>query len=195
MRKFAIPAPEAPEERCHFCGTLLSPDHRHLVDLSTMRFACSCEVCLILQSEKGTYQTLPQRYLQLEDFQMSDTLWSDFLIPVNMTFFVKSRVKHGTVAFYPAPTGATESKLKMEAWDSLVLQNPILDTLLPDLEALLVNRLQNEGLYFIVPVDSCYRLIGMIRLAWQGLFGGKEVSDIINRFFEELKSKSTACPM
>jgi len=195
LRKLAIPLPQQEVEQCAFCGRILPPDHRHLVDLSAMKFICTCEMCLITNAESGNYKPLPQRYLNLDGFNMSDQLWSDFLIPVNMAFFIRSAVKNGTVAYYPAPTGATESKLKMDAWNNLVELNPLLDDLAPDLEALLVNRLGDEGQYFIVPVDSCYKLIGMIRIAWKGIFGGKEVNDIINRFFIELKEKSALCPI
>jgi hypothetical protein len=195
LRKLAIPLPRQEVEKCAFCGRILPPDHRHLVDLSAMKFICTCEMCLITNAESGNYKPLPQRYINLDGFNMSDQLWSDFLIPVNMAFFIRSVVKNGTVAYYPAPTGATESKLKMDAWNNLVELNPLLNDLAPDLEALLVNRLGDEGQYFIVPVDSCYKLIGMIRIAWKGIFGGKEVNDIINRFFIELKEKSTRCPI
>ncbi len=194
LRKIATPTPIEEVEKCGFCGRTLSADHRHLVDLSAMKFMCTCEMCMITQAETGTYKPLPQRYLELEGFDMSDQLWSDFLIPVNMSFFINSTVRQGTVAYYPAPTGATESKLKMEAWDELVSLNPILQSLARDLEALLVNRLEDDGQYYIVPVDSCYKLIGMIRVAWKGIFGGKEVNDIINQFFVELKEKSVKCP-
>lgn len=193
LRKIAIPAPEVEVEKCNFCGTVLSPDHRHLVDLSAMRFMCTCEMCMIINSSNGNYKPLPQRYLNLTAFNMSDALWSDFLIPVNMAFFVKSSMKQGTVAYYPAPTGATESKLKIEAWNNLVQLNPILNDLANDLEALLINKLGDEDQYYIVPIDSCYKLIGMIRIAWKGIFGGKEVNDIINQFFSELKEKSVQC--
>ena len=195
LRKIAAPVPEVDVERCNFCGTMLPSDHRHLVDLSGMKFICTCEMCMITNAENGKYKPLPQRYLQLEDFNMSDSLWSDFLIPVNMAFFVASTLRDGTVAYYPAPTGATESKLKMEPWNKLVQLNSLLNELMPDLEALLVNRLDDEGQYYIVPIDSCYKLIGMIRIAWKGIFGGKEVNDIINQFFSELKEKSLPCPI
>ena len=195
LRKIAKPVPEADAEKCNFCGTILSEDHRHLVDLSQMKFFCTCEMCMILNVGKGKYKPLPQRHLRLDDFNMTDELWSDFLIPVNMAFFVKSTVKNGTVAYYPAPTGATESKLKMEAWNKLTEINPILEDLTFDLEALLVNRLGDTGQYYIIPIDHCYKLIGMIRIAWKGIFGGKEVNDIINRFFNELKEKSVPCPI
>lgn len=195
LRKIVSPPPEVEVERCSFCGNILPSDHRHLVDLSAMKFICTCEMCMITNAENGKYKPLPQRYLHLEEFNISDSLWSDFLIPVNMAFFVKSTAKQGTVAYYPAPTGATESKLKMEAWNKLLEANPVLNDLNNDLEALLVNRLGDKGRYFIVPIDSCYKLIGMIRIAWKGIFGGKEVNDIIDKFFDELKDKSLPCPI
>ena len=193
LRKIATPPPQEEVENCNFCGRILSPDHRHLVDLSARKFMCTCEMCMITMAESGDYKPLPQRSLELQSFNMSDTVWADFLIPVNMAFFVLSSSRFGAVAYYPAPTGATESKLKMEAWNQLVQLNPILNDLAPDLEALLVNRLGEEGQYYIVPIDTCYKLIGMIRVTWKGIFGGKEVNDIINQFFSELKEKSVKC--
>ena len=194
LRKIATP-PQEEVEKCNFCGRILSPDHRHLVDLSAMKFTCTCEMCMIIMAESGDYKPLPQRSLELQSFNMPDALWADFLIPVNMAFFVLSSSRSGAVAYYPAPTGATESKLKMGAWNQLVQLNPILNDLASDLEALLVNRLGEEGQYYIVPIDSCYKLIGMIRVAWKGIFGGKEVNNIINQFFSELKEKSVKCPI
>ncbi len=195
LRKIATPATAEEIEKCFFCGKVLPADHRHLVDLSAMKFMCTCQMCMITMAESGTYKPLPQRSLRLQGFNMSDQLWSDFLIPVNMAFFVVSAKRGGTVAYYPAPTGATESKLKMEAWNNLSELNPILNSLVPDLEALLINRLDDVGEYYIVPIDSCYKLIGMIRIAWKGIFGGKEVNDTIRQFFNELKESSELCPI
>lgn len=192
LRNMAV-APREAAEKCFFCGKIIPDDHRHLVDLTSMKFICTCEMCMITAMEKGTYKSLPQRYLLLECFKMPDELWSDFLIPVNMAFFVSSSARKGTVAYYPAPTGATESKLKMEPWAELQHLNPVLDDLIPDLEALLINRLNDISQYYIVPVDSCYKLIGMIRMAWKGIFGGKEVNTVIGNFFNELNQRSIIC--
>jgi hypothetical protein len=65
-----------------------------------------------------------------------------------------------------------------------------LKSLVPDLEALLINRLDETPEYFLVPVDSCYELIGRIRISWKGIFGGKEVNDTIREFFKNLKERS-----
>ena len=68
--------------------------------------------------------------------------------------------------------------------------NPRLDDLQPEVEALLVNRLSGRHLYYLVPIDECYRLSGLIRLHWRGLSGGSEVWEEVGRFFERLKEKS-----
>jgi hypothetical protein len=197
LRKVAAPStvPAVELEQCDFCGNEIPPEHRHFVDLNEMRFLCTCEMCAVVQAESGIYKPLPQRCLHLEDFDMPEQLWQEFLIPVNMAFFVKNTARASTVAFYPAPAGATESKLKLEAWEKLAALNPILDDLTPDLEALLVNRLDLPPYeYYLVPIDSCYHLIGLIRSVWSGLYGGPEVQTATRQFFEELKLKSTRCP-
>jgi len=192
LRKIADPSPEVVSEKCDFCGQIIPPDHRHLVDLSSLKFMCACEMCTVIQAISGKYKPIPQRYLELENFIMSDDLWSEFMIPVNMAFFVYSSSRNGTVAYYPAPTGATESKLKLDAWKKLEDLNPVLSTLVPDLEGLLINRIDNISIYYIVPIDSCYKLIGMIKTSWKGIFGGKEVNDTIRKYFTELTERSNA---
>jgi hypothetical protein len=53
-------------------------------------------------------------------------------------------------------------------------------------EALLVNRAQGARQQWIVPIDDCFRLVGVIRTHWRGLTGGKEVWQALPRFFEDL---------
>jgi len=90
---------------------------------------------------------------------------------------------------------STESLLPLEAWSSIVQANPALNHLEPDVEALLVNRVgQSRGSaaaeYYIVPIDTCYKLVGLIRLHWRGLSGGTEVWQEIGNFFAELRHRS-----
>jgi hypothetical protein len=64
-----------------------------------------------------------------------------------------------------------------------------------DVEALLVNRIgHSRGFtnpeYYIVPIDECFKLVGLIRSRWQGLSGGTEVWREIGKFFGELKARS-----
>src|SRR5256886_16843267 len=87
-----------------------------------------------------------------------------------------------------------ESLLRLEGWDELVGSNSILNDLEPDVEALLINRVQNRGgdnyrEHFIVPIDACYELVGLIRLKWKGLSGGEEVWEAVAGVFAELRAE------
>jgi hypothetical protein len=42
----------------------------------------------------------------------------------------------------------------------------------------------------LVPIDECYSLVGLIRMHWRGLSGGREVWEKIDRFFENLRERS-----
>ncbi len=39
----------------------------------------------------------------------------------------------------------------------------------PDVEALLVNRMNGERAYYRTPIDECFKLVGLIRAHWRGL--------------------------
>jgi len=71
-----------------------------------------------------------------------------------------------------------------------VESNPVLQRMEPDTEALLINRVGKASDHFIVPIDQCYRLVGLIRMKWKGLSGGTEVWEAINAFFAEMKERS-----
>jgi hypothetical protein len=80
--------------------------------------------------------------------------------------------------------GATESQLELDAWAEIAVALPDLE---PDVEALLVRRPHD---HFIVPIDDCYRLVGLIRTRWRGFTGGREVWEELARFFAELDRRS-----
>jgi len=83
-----------------------------------------------------------------------------------------------------------ESLLGLENWESLISSNPLLNDLEPDVEALLINRVRDTREYYIVPIDACYRLVGLIRVSWKGLSGGEKVWKTIAEFFADLRAKS-----
>ncbi len=66
----------------------------------------------------------------------------------------------------------------------------MLSELEPDVEALLVNRMNGERAYYRTPIDECFKLVGLIRIHWRGLSGGTEVWDEVARFFTSLKERS-----
>jgi hypothetical protein len=179
-------------DRCDLCGEPIPPEHRHLFDLSTRELMCACQACRLLFERPAAggggahYRLVPDRRLELEDFVMDDAAWARLRIPVEMAFFFYSSEAERVQAFYPGPMGATESLLELGAWDDLARDNPVLDTLEPDVEALLVNRARGARGYFVVPIEDCYRLAGLIRTRWRGLSGGEEVWKEIDVFFKEV---------
>jgi hypothetical protein len=192
--KAAKAAAEAAQEHCDLCGEPIPPEHRHLLEISTREMMCACRPCSILfdkeAASEGRYRLVPDRRLFLEDFEMSDAQWDSLRIPVDMAFFFYSTPAERVVAFYPSPMGPTESLLKLSAWEELERCNPVLEGMDRDVEALLVNRVRGARDYFLVPMDECYSLVGLIRTRWRGLSGGREVWEEIERFFEELRKRS-----
>lgn len=185
-------------EHCELCGEVIPASHAHLLNLSNRELVCVCQPCSLLFSEQGSgagkYLLVPRRYLALEDFQMSDEQWDDLMIPVNMAFIYRSTGARPVMAYYPSPAGATESLLDLEGWQALVKSNPILDELVPDVEALLVNRVTEARAYYLVPIDACYELVGLIRRSWRGLSGGSEAREAITTFFQEIQRKAQPVP-
>ena len=52
-----------------------------------------------------------------------------------------------------------------------------------DVEALLVRRTATDLTALIVPIDICYELVGVVRVAWRGLRGGDELWRHVDQFF------------
>jgi hypothetical protein len=183
---------EAAQEYCDLCGEPIPSEHRHLLEVSTREIMCVCRPCSILfdseAASEGRYRLVPDRHLFLEDFEMSDVQWESLRIPVDMAFFFYSTPAGRVAAFYPSPMGPTESLLKLSAWEELESYNPVLEGMQRDVEALLVNRIRGAREHFLVPIDECYSLVGLIRMHWRGL--SREVWDKIDRFFEELRERS-----
>ena len=189
-----IRQPVQEEEQCELCSEPIPPAHRHLLDLHDRRLLCACRPCSILFDSRaaggGHYRLVPDRSLALADFELDDALWQNFRIPVDLAFFFHSSAAGRVVAFYPSPMGATESLLELGDWQALVLQNPVLERLEADVEALLVNRTRGGREYWMVPVDRCYELVGVIRTRWKGFGGGPAVWAAVEGFFEGLRREA-----
>jgi len=187
-----------PRERCELCGAGLRTEHQHLFEPVARTLMCTCDACAVLFHAHGEtrYKRVPRRIRGIRNFQLTDVQWDDLMIPIGMAFFLKSSVEERVLAFYPGPAGATESTASLTAWHQIVQQNHILDRIEPDVEALLANRLEHSrtgegGEYYLVPVDKCYQLVGLIRSQWRGLSGGTEVWKQIGAFFDELKARAS----
>ena len=186
-----------PQERCELCGNGLSPDHPHLLGPDRRQLLCACEACAVLFVDGKTYgyKRVPRRITLLEQFELIDEQWDALMIPIDLAFFLYSSPAGQMVAVYPSPAGPTESTLQLEAWDNIARGHPRLRSLEPDVEALLVNRVRHRSgqpahQYFVVPIDECYKLVGLIRKAWRGLSGGAAVWDDIAQYFADLESRA-----
>lgn len=182
---------EAPVERCELCGTALDAEHPHLLEWQTRRIACACQACAILfcGQEGGRYLRIPRRVRRLDDFAFSDLEWEEMMLPIGLAFFLRNETGR-TVAMYPSPGGVVESLIALDNWNERVSGHPALRAMEPEVEALLVNRIGPEPAYFLVPIDECYRLAGVMRKNWRGLSGGPNVWGAVAGFFEELRNKA-----
>jgi Family of unknown function (DUF5947) len=126
----------------------------------------------------------------LPDLRMSDAQWEALHLPINLAFVYFNTPAQRTMAMYPSPAGATESLLTLESWDELTTENPILREMEPDVEALLIRRIGESREYCRVPIDECFKLVGLIRTHWRGLSGGAVVWQEIDAFFVDLKKRS-----
>ncbi|MBV9193331.1 MAG: hypothetical protein JO168_04240 [Solirubrobacterales bacterium] len=193
-RPRSSPPIAAPSEHCELCGAEIPEEHRHLVDLDARVLRCACRACSLLFDRSGAgagrLRLVPDRRLRLNDLALSDVTWERLRIPVEIAFFFRDSGQNRVVAFYPSPTGATESRLELEHWEQVERDNPVLATMAPDVEALLVDRTGHARRYWLVPIEDPYRLVALIRTRWRGFTGGREVWEAIERFFAELDQRA-----
>jgi hypothetical protein len=190
LRRIARSRPAPPEERCDMCATPLDGGHPHVVDLQTRQLMCACRACYLLFTDAGAhlrYRAVPDRYLSFPGPVVDERSWDELQIPVGLAFLFHNSLQERMVAFYPGPAGATESELDLPAWERIVATHPVLATLQPDVEALLVRR-GKDG--YLVPIDACYELVGRLRTLWRGFDGGREAHDAVAAFFERLRERS-----
>jgi Family of unknown function (DUF5947) len=187
-----------PQERCELCATPVPGEHPHLVEPSQRRLLCACIACGVLFSEPGLrYRRVPDRYLHDPGFTLTEAQWDELQVPVGMAFFLVNSLRAAVVACYPSPAGATESELSLSSWASGIGAAPLAAALEPDVEALLVRR-GNAGRggrpeALLVPIDACYRLVGLVRTHWKGFDGGAQAWAAIDAFFAELRERAVPC--
>ncbi|RRO18788.1 hypothetical protein EIL87_05965 [Saccharopolyspora rhizosphaerae] len=190
-------------ERCEMCAEPVEQSHPHVVDLDSRELMCTCRPCSFLfvpeGAAAGRYRAVPERYQQFPEFALTRAQWEALGVPVGMAFFFRNSRLGRVVAFYPSPAGATESELTVAGWEEVVAVNPGLADAEPDVEAVLVADRNVEGPVgagedafdcFLVPIDACYELVGHLRRQWRGFDGGQEVRERLQRFFDDLRTRS-----
>ncbi|HET9120550.1 MAG TPA: DUF5947 family protein [Solirubrobacterales bacterium] len=178
------------EERCDLCGVAIPSEHEHLLHLGERRILCACATCWAQRSGDPELRPTGSRVAWLDGFELPDELWARLEVPIGLAFFMRSSSIGGMVAMYPSPAGATESELKLDAWEDLRALNPELDSLEPDAEALVVNRISEPAAYVIAPIDECYGLVGAIKASWEGISGGDAIERAVPTFFARLRQRS-----
>lgn len=196
IREGRLVAKPRPGSVCELCAEPLPDQHGHVVDVKARALMCSCRGCYLLFTPEGAggshFKAVPDRFVAFSEFDLSPGQWDALQIPVSVAFFFINSEIDRVAAFYPSPAGATESLLSLETWNEVVEANPALATLVPDVEAFLVRQERNKGSAecFLVPIDSCYELVGQLRKLWRGFDGGTEANTALDRFFEQVRERA-----
>lgn len=193
LRRFLAPrAAGTIVERCDLCAAEIPAAHPHLVRPGERALRCACRPCALLFGEAGrAYRTVPDRHRRDPGFSLTDAAWDALQIPVSTAFFLVDSTRDGVLACYPSPAGATESELDLAHFGGSVGASRLAAMLEPDVEALLVRRPRDAGAEcFLVPVDACYRLVGLVRTTWKGFDGGAAAWAAIDGFFDDVRARA-----
>lgn len=182
----------APDERCDLCAAKLEVQHKHFVECTPHKLLCVCDMCAILLDGKGNqrYRRVSSEIRQLSKFRMAERHWQALGIPVSLAFLYATDSGSSAFSILPSPGGPVRSEIESGAWEALVRENPVLCRMQPYVEALAVNRIKNAEEYLLVPIDECYRLIGIIRCYWQGMSGGTELQEHVAECFREWRERA-----
>ena len=163
-----------------------------MLEADSHKILCACDPCATRFESvvAGRFRLIPRDARGLPDFSLTNERWESLALPINMAFFFRSIAAGGIVAMYPGPDGALEYLLSAEYWKALEEANPALAHIKPEVEALLVNRVDEARDYFVAPIDRCYELAEAIRQRWRGLSGGELVGREISRFFSRLREQA-----
>jgi len=123
---------------------------------------------------------------------MTDEQWDGMMIPIGIAFLFRQSASDKMTAVYPSPAGPVESLLPLETWMDIENDNPEVRSMEADVESLLVYRVGTAREHYIIPIDECFKLVGIIRMKWKGLSGGMIVWQEIGKFLDGLKHRSKA---
>ncbi|MET8699626.1 DUF5947 family protein [Kitasatospora sp. NPDC004723] len=193
LHRLREPAPPQ-AERCAFCGQGVPPSHRHLVDTEEQTLTCVCTACGLLFRRPGAaggrYRHVPDRHLAETGHRIDEQAWASLGIPVGTAFLFRNSRQDRLVLLYPGPGGATESEPDEAAWRSALGGSRLAAALEPDVEALLLRRTDTGIHCLLVPIDTCYELVGRLRRCWKGFDGGAEARAELDTFFARLAGRA-----
>jgi hypothetical protein len=170
---------------CEICAAPLGDPHGHAVELQREQARCVCQACaLLFRDSPSRFRTVPDRVQRLT---ISDEEWASLQLPVQLSYLILREQR--CRAFHPSPAGAIEAAVADEAWSTLLLHHPQLQSLAPQVEALLsYQKRGSAGVRFIVPVDACWELLRLVQRSWRGFSGG-DVGPAIEGFLAGIEQR------
>jgi hypothetical protein len=186
-RLAAGPGADGEHSRCELCGERVPAEHGHLADGHDGKLLCACLACGVLfDGSDARYRRVVPHARALAGPPIGDLEWQALEVPVSLAFF-RVRAGGGVLAVFPGPAGTTQASVPAAAWSALCRNHPDLTSLVPELEALLVDRRVHPPRQLRVSIDHGYRLVGVLRSSWRGWSGGPQVDGALAAFFEGLQ--------
>jgi hypothetical protein len=195
LRRFVQARRHAERARgCEACGAPLPVEHRHVVDRVARKLLCACRSCSLAFDgvTTGRLVSVPERVQSLGNTSLEPKHLDALGVPVGLAFFFRASTLERWFAVFPSPAGATEADLADGAWESMTKSAGIEDVALADdVEALLVRKSRGARFdAFVVPIDLCYELAGIVRRTWRGIDGGTEARTAVGGFFARLSDRA-----
>lgn len=187
------------EPRCELCSAGLAEEHGHIADVQQRRLLCACRACTLLFAPGGAggarYRVVTGEIRRLVGDELSAEAWAELGVPVEVVFFL-GRSDGSVTACYPGPAGVVESDVDSRVWQGLVETAPGFGAAVPDVEAVMVRRGPDGASQdcWVLPVDRCYELVGLVREWWSGPGGGTEVWPRLDSWFEDLDRAAVGGP-
>src|SRR5579862_2817733 len=194
LRRVVRREPATTEERCDLCASTLPQVHDHLVEPEKCRIWCSCAACarLVPARKEARFKRVPRRVKTLFPGPAPEELWASLDIPVTLAFFVRRSQSGQVDAFFPRPAGPMPASVDADSWQRAMALCPALKAMESDVEALLLHGSPGVQEAYVVPIDTCFLLIGSFRIHWEGLSGGDRVRQDVDEFFGRLRERARA---
>ena len=183
------------EERCELCSRPIPSQHSHVVHVEKRNLLCACRPCYLLFTSQGAaggkYRAVPESYLDLGDrrpqpLAMGPAAGSG---RAGLLLLQQQPGAHRGLLSQPG-RGHRVAAAARDLGGDRARRTPRLAALIPDVEALLVWKRPEGCASYVVPIDACYELVGIVRRHWRGFHGGEEAWQAISAFFAGLAARS-----
>ena len=169
------------------CSTEIADRHGHVADLEAHRLLCTCRACFLLFTGSGAgagrFLAVPEDVRKVADVAISEGQWAALQIPVDLAFFLRQSGAENVGAYYPGPGARPSRSWTWPAGPRSSTRTPFWRRRNRDVRAILLRRSTSGYACYLVPVDRCYELVGIVRQSWVGFHGGAEVWARVEGFF------------